>query len=193
MTSPLSQQLARLSVVLACEPDIEGAKLLRHLQRTRADVRHVWPVPASLGENADLVLVEYSRGLSGKFAWVPGEASAALVILVPQAGQFHLEELRKGLPDAVLHRPYQPHAIDAALMLALDHFSYGKRQRLRIARLDENIKALRDIEKAKHFIMIRKSLGENEAYRVLRDMAMERRVTIAELAAKLVDSSDVLT
>ena len=63
----------------------------------------------------------------------------------------------------------------------------------RIARLDENIKAMRDIEEAKHLIMKRKSLSGNEAYRLLRDLAMEKRVTVAEIAEKLVDSSDLLT
>lgn len=192
MGSSLDQQLSRMSIVLACEPDGEGVRLLRHLQRTRATVRQLWPVPKSLGENADVVMVEYGKGLSQRLAWDPGEASAALIVLLPQAGQPDLGDLRQSLPDAVLHRPYQPQAIDVALMLALDHFSYGKRQRTRIARLDENIKALRDIEKAKHVIMKQKSLGENEAYRVLRDMAMERRVTIAEIAEKLVDSSNLL-
>lgn len=192
MASALDQQLSRLTIVLACETDSEGAKLMRHLQRTRATVRHVWPAPRLLGENADVVLVEYAKGLSQRLAWDIGEASAALIVLLPQASQFEIADLRQTLPDAVLHRPYQPQAIDVALMLALDHFSYGKRQRMRINRLDENIKAMRDIEKAKYIIMKQKSLGENEAYRVLRDLAMERRVTIAEIAEKLVDSSALL-
>jgi AmiR/NasT family two-component response regulator len=191
MTTALSEQLSRLTIVLACEMDGEGVKLLRHLQRTRATVRHVWPLPRLLGENADIVLVEYGKGLPQRLAWDPGEASAALVVLLPQSGQFDLGELRRSLPDAVLHRPFQPAAIDVALTLALDHFSYAKRQRLRIARLDENIKALRDIEKAKRIIMTQKSLGENDAYRVLRDMAMERRVTVAELSEKLIDAAGI--
>jgi AmiR/NasT family two-component response regulator len=192
MSSILAEQLSRLTIVLSCELDGEGVRLLRHLQRTRAVVRHVWPLPKSLGENADVVMVEYGKGLAQRLTWDPGEASAALIVLLPQAGQFDLDELRRSLPDAVLHRPYQPHAIDASLMLALDHFSYARRQQLRIARLDENIKALRDIERAKQIIMTQRSLGENEAYRVLRDMAMERRVTVAELAGKLIDSSNLL-
>lgn len=192
MTKTLFDQLSRLTITLACEMDGEGMKLLRHLQRTRASVRHVWPVPASLGENADIVIVEYGKSLPKLLSWDPGEARAALIVLLPQSGQFELAELRRALPDAVLHRPYQPPAIDVALILALDHFSYAKRQRLRITRLDENIKAMRDIERAKQIIMAQKSLGENEAYRLLRDMAMERRITIAQIAEKLVDSSGVL-
>lgn len=191
MSVSLSEQLSRLTVVMACEMDADGVQLLRHLQRTRATVRHVWPLPKTLGENADLVLVDNAKGLAQRLAWDPGEASAALVVLLPQLGRFDLGELRRTLPDAVLHRPFQPAAIDVALSLALDHFSYAKRQRLRIARLDENIKALRDIEKAKRIIMMQKSLGENDAYRVLRDMAMERRVTVAELAEKLIDAAGI--
>jgi AmiR/NasT family two-component response regulator len=193
MVADLAQQLCRLSIVLACELDGEGTRLFRHLQRTRANVRHIWPVPKSLGENSDVVIVEYVRGLSQRLAWDPGEASAALIVLLPQAAQMELGDLRLSLPDAVLHRPYQSQAIDVALMLALDHFSYGKRQRTRIARLDENIKALRDIERAKHVIMRQKLVGENDAYRILRDLAMERRVTVAEIAEKVVDTSSFLT
>ena len=57
------------------------------------------------------------------------------------------------------------------------HFSTHAPQRSGWLRRD----VLRDIEKAKRIIMQQKSLGENDAYRVLRDMAMERRVTVAEL------------
>lgn len=192
MTAIIHRQLSQLDIVLYCEPDAEGRNLLRHLQRTRAAVRHIWPLPEVVGENANVVLVDYVRDLARRLAWVPGEATAALIVLLPQTGQYDIDELRQALPDSVLFRPYHPHAIDVALSLALDHFSYGKRQRMRIARLDENIKALRDIEKAKHVIMTRKSLGENDAYRLLREMAMERRMTIAEIAKKLIDSSDVL-
>jgi AmiR/NasT family two-component response regulator len=193
MNSLLDQQLSRLTIMLACELDGEGMKLMRHLQRTRATVRHVWPTPSPLGGNADVVIVEYAKELSRSVIWDPGEASAALIVLLPQGSQYDLVDLRKSLPDAVLYRPYHAPAIDVALMLALDHFSYGKRQRMRIARLDENIKAMRDIEEAKHLIMKRKSLSGNEAYRLLRDLAMEKRVTVAEIAEKLVDSSDLLT
>lgn len=175
-------------MTVLCAMDGEGQQLFRHLQRTRARVKHIWPVPEAIGENSDIVLCEYQRGIGRKLSWVPGEAKAALILLLPQTGQYDLQEIRAAIPDALLHRPYLPHAIDAALLIALDHFTFSKRQRIRIARLDESIKYLREIERAKHVIMTRQAVGEQEAYRLLRDMAMERRVTVAELAAKVVDS-----
>jgi AmiR/NasT family two-component response regulator len=185
-------QFSRLNITLVCEPGAESMDLIRHLQRTRASVRHVWPVPETVGENTDLVLCEYVRGISRRLAWLPGESKAALILLLPQSGYYELKEVHAALPDAVLYRPYVSHMIDVALTLALDHFGYIRRQRLRIARLDENIKALRDIEKAKHVIMASRKVGENEAYRIMRDIAMERRTTIAAVAEKLVDSSNLL-
>jgi AmiR/NasT family two-component response regulator len=193
LSKAFQQQLSRLNILLVCEPGAEEQSLLRHLQRTRATVRHVWPAPETIGENTDLMIAQYMRGIGQRLSWVPGEAKAAFIILLPQNGQYDLAEVRGALPDSVIYRPFLPHAIDVALMLALDHFSYGKRQRLRISRLDENMRALRDIEKAKHAIMSSQDIGESDAYRVLRDMAMEKRVTIAEVAGRMVDSAETRT
>jgi two-component system, response regulator PdtaR len=102
----------------------------------------------------------------------------------------NLQEIRAACPDAILQRPYLPQAIDVAIVVALDHFSYGKRMRTRVARMEESIRSMRDIERAKQIIMARSKVDEGEAFRVLREMAMTKRVTVAAIAAKLVDSAE---
>ena len=189
--NPISQ-FSRLRMLVVCEADDDGQTLLRHLQRTRAAVRHQWPAPDRIGENTDVLFCEYGPGLGSRLAWMPGEAEAALIILLPQNGRFDFHEVQVACPNAVLHRPYQPPSIDAALMIAHDQFAFFKRQKLRIQRMEENVRAMRDIEKAKQLIMMRDRIGEAEAFRILRDMAMKKRVTVASLASKLVDTSDSL-
>ncbi|CAN5186910.1 hypothetical protein BH10PSE7_BH10PSE7_12380 [soil metagenome] len=185
-------QLAQEKICLVCDTDEEGQALLRHLQRHRAAVTRFWPPQERIGENADIVLCEYFPRMGGRLAWVPGEPCAALIILLPQTGRYDLAEIRAACPDAVLHRPYVAHAIDVSLTVALDHFGYNKRQRLRIARLEENGRAMRDIEKAKQVIMSSKNVGEQEAYRILRDIAMKRRLPVATVAGKFVDAAENL-
>jgi AmiR/NasT family two-component response regulator len=185
------EQLTRMDVTLHCALDGEGQGLLRHLQRTRATVRHHWPAPVRIGEVTDLVLCEYDPDLAQRLAWAPGEPVAALIVLLPQEGRIDLGRLRAACPDAALHRPYQARAIDVALMSALDHFGFGKRMRQRVERMAENIHALRDIERAKHQIMVKNQVSEAKAFQLLRDMAMQRRETVAAIAAKLVDSIDI--
>lgn len=192
MTDQPLVQLSRLNIVVVAEINAESQTLTRHLQRSRAAVRHIWPAPEQIGENADIVLCDYGPGLGRRLAWMPGDPSAALIILMPQNGRFDLKEIRAACPDSVLYRPYQPYAIDTAILMALDHFSFGKRMKARIVRMEENIRAMRDIEKAKHAIMMRENIGEAEAFRLLREKAMQRRVSIASYASKLVDSIDNL-
>lgn len=186
-TRPLDT-FSRLTITLVCEPDEQGQFLMRELQRTRAQVKQRWPVPERVGGETDILVCEYLPDLSGRFAWMPGEASAALIVLLPRAGQYDLRVLQRSLPDAVIHRPFLSHTILTALVIGWDHFSFARRQRSRIARLDENVRSLRDIERAKLIIMAEKNINEYKAFNVLRDMAMERRITIAALSASLVDS-----
>lgn len=189
--NPVSQ-FSRLRLLVVCEADDEGQTLLRHLQRTRAAVRHQWPAPDRIGENADVLFCEYGPGLGSRLAWMPGEAEAALIVLLPHNGRFDFNELQAACPNAVLHRPYLPHAVDAALLVANDQFAFFKRQKSRITRMEENVRAMRDIEKAKQLIMLRDRVSEAEAFRTLRDIAMKKRATIASIASKLVDTSDSL-
>lgn len=193
MSKNPAEQFARLRLTLVCEMDSEGQNLLRHLQRTRAAVRHFWPPPERMGADCDVVLSEMMPGLGRRLSWMPGEPAAALIVLLPPAGHPDLQEMQAACADAALHRPYQSSAIDVALLLALDHFGLAKRQRQRIARMDENIRAMRDIEMAKHAIMAQRHVGEAEAFRILRDMAMQRQATIASVAAKFIDSQPDIT
>lgn len=192
MAAKTPDDFSRLRMTVACAMDAEAQTLLRHLQRTRAVVRHVWPLPEKIGNDADIVLIDCAPGVAQHLDWMPGEAAAALVLLLPQTGRIDLRDIQAACPDAVLHRPYLPQAIDVALAVARDHFGYSKRQRIRISRMEENIRAIRDIEKAKRVIMDRNQVNEEEAFRIMRQMAMERRATIASIAAKLVDSAALL-
>lgn len=184
----MTGHFARLSITLVSELDEQGMLLLRALQRTRARVDHRWPITERIGEQCDLLVCEYMPDLSRRYAWMPGEARAAVILLLPQSGRYELKGLQAAVPDAVIHRPYQDHAIMTAMTIGWDHFTFCRRQRVRIARLDENIRALRDIERAKHRIMEEMKIDEYRAFNVLRTMAMEKRLTIAALSASMVDS-----
>jgi AmiR/NasT family two-component response regulator len=189
----LQDKICRLRISVIAEPTPDIQDLVRHLQRARASPRQVWPYPEGIGDHSDLVFCEYVQGLAKRVSWMPGEAKAALILLLPQNGQFDLKDVADALPDAVLYRPYMPYAIDVAVSIAIDHFGLVNRQRQRIQRLDESIKALRDIEKAKQIIRSKRNVDDGEAYRILREMAMNRRATIATIAERIIDAIELGT
>lgn len=189
---PPGHETESLSVLVAAERDAQVDLLLRELRRLATHVVHLYPVIDQLPAEHDIILADISLPLTEQLPWVPGEASAALILLLPENGRHSLKKLRTCCPDAVLYRPFQPSAIQTSLVLARSQFQFIRRLRSRIARLDENIKAIRDIERAKTIVMDVRRIGEDEAYAYLRSQAMERRMTVASFASHLVDSHQLL-
>jgi AmiR/NasT family two-component response regulator len=186
---PESEQL---SVLVAAERNAQLDLLLRELRRTVSHVVHLFPVTERLPAEHDVIVGDFSTALLDQLPWVPGEATAALILLLPENGLYPLKKVCDCCPDAVLHRPFQPAAIHTSLVLARSQFHFIRRLRSRITRLDENIKAIRDIERAKMIIMDGRRIDEDEAYAYLRSQAMERRTTVASFAAHVVDSHQLL-
>jgi AmiR/NasT family two-component response regulator len=185
-------ELGNLDLIVATRRDEDGELLIRELQRVRAKVRHVWPVPDRLPEDADLIFCDFVPGFADRVPWIPGEPKAALVAVVPLAPPPDLSALRDSAPDAVLHKPFTTYAILASLVLARSQFLYERRLRTRIEKLDENLRAMRAVERAKAILMSSRNLREDEAYNFIRRHAMDRRVSISAVAAAIVDSHDIL-
>ena len=185
-------QIDDLSVSVICEPGPDTELLAREVQRTRARVTRIWPMPPRLPDDHDILVCDYTESLTDALPWSPGEAGSALIVVLPACGIYNYELLTSCSPDAVLHRPFRPHMVKTSLMIARNQFLYFKRLQMRIARLDETLRAARDIERAKHIIMQSRSVSESEAYECLRRSAMDRRVTIATMATAIIDSQVVL-
>jgi AmiR/NasT family two-component response regulator len=189
---PLLTDFSQLDIAVALRRDDDGEFLIRELQRTRARVRHVWPLPDRLPEDADVVFCDLTPGLLERIPWVPGDPTAALVVVMPPAAPPDLDLLKNCAADAVLHRPFAAHAAVTSLALALGTFAYGERLRARIDKLDETLHSIRSVERAKAILMDRDKLREEEAYHFLRRQAMDRHVSISAVAAAIIDSHEIL-
>jgi len=188
----LPSEIGNLDVVVALRRDEDGEFLIRELQRTRARVRHVWPVPEVLPEDTDVIFCELTPGLSERIPWIPGEPRAAIVVTIPLVPPPDLDLLRACAVDAALHRPLTSHAVLVSLVMARTRFTYDQRLRWRIDKLDENLRAIRAVERAKVILMDARKMDEEAAYHFIRRQAMERRVSISAVAAAIVDSHEIL-
>jgi AmiR/NasT family two-component response regulator len=185
-------EFAALDIVAALRNDGEGETLVRELLRTRARVRRLWPLPARLPDDTDVIFCDLVPELRQCLPWVPGQPTAALVVIMPQAQPPDLTLLRHCSPHAVLHHPLTAAAVVTSLALAQAQFLYERRLRQRIDKLDETVRAFRTVERAKAILMQTRSLGEEEAYHFIRRQAMNRRVSISAVATAIVDSHGVL-
>lgn len=184
--------LSSLDIVVASERDEMGDALIRDLEHTRARVRHVWPVPARLPDDTDVVFCDFAPDLASRIPWVPGDPKAALVVILARDSAADLDLLFHCAPDAVLHRPFTGQATLTSLVLARAHFTYERRLRGRIEKLDETLRTIRCVERAKAILISRRKMREDEAYQFMRRQAMSRRVPISTIANTIVDTEELL-
>ncbi len=182
-----------LDVAIIAKRDEEGERLMRELQRLRCNVRHIWPMPPQIPVQFDLVFCTLTEDLPQRIPWIPGEPEAALVVIDCGTGELDLQLIHNCAAHGVLHYPATPRATQTCVALARGHFLYEKRLRGRIDKLDENLRTMRSVERAKSLLIRMKDVTEEEAYNYLRRQAMERRVTIGAVANAIIDSHELLS
>jgi AmiR/NasT family two-component response regulator len=185
-------EISSLEILMAVPRDEDGDLLARELLRTRGSVRRVWPLPSRLSDAVDVMFCELVLALPQCLPWVPGQPTAALVVVTQAVQMPQLKLLRNCAPHAVLHRPFTTGTVLTSLAIARAQFLYEQRLRTRIDKLDETLRAFRSVERAKNILMEKRKLGEEEAYHFMRRKAMSQRVSIGAVAAAIIDSYDIL-
>ncbi|MBT5309176.1 MAG: ANTAR domain-containing protein [Rhodospirillaceae bacterium] len=181
-----------LSVAVITKRDDHGENLIREIQKTRAKVQHIWPIPEEIPTDFDIVFCELVDDLPSRFKGVPGSAHVTFIVVIPANGTMNQKVLENSVPHAVIHLPCIADEVLSAMIVARSHFQYERRLRQRIEKLDDNLRSMKTIERAKVIMMQTKNLNEEEAYKQLRRRAMQRRVTIGALASSIVDSQELL-
>ena len=181
-----------LDILVAVPPDQHGEMLARELSRTRSRVRRIWPLPERLPACADVMFCELTTDLPQCLPWVPGKPLAALVVVTNAIGAPQLKLLRNCAPHAALSRPFTSVTLLTSLAVGRAQFLYEQRLRARIDKLDETLRSFRSVERAKGILMDKRQLDEEEAYHFIRRQAMSQRVSVAAVAAAIIDSNDIL-
>jgi AmiR/NasT family two-component response regulator len=93
----------------------------------------------------------------------------------------------------VLTKPIDPAALLTNLVVARNNSRYQRRLQSKISKLEETLRSVRKVERAKTILMEKRHIDESEAYAYLRDQAMKKRVPIGVIATVVVESNDVLS
>jgi AmiR/NasT family two-component response regulator len=181
-----------ITVAVFTELDEQGNFLIRELQRLHVQVRHAWPMPQILASDAEVIYCEYEPGLAQRLPWVPGDAKSGLVAILPQLKPIDAQALADATPNAILARPFTANAVLASLVLARSQFRYEQRLRSKLDRLDDNLRSMRTVERAKSILMSTRQINSDQAYSFIRGQAMDRRVPVSSIAAAIVSSHELL-
>ena len=185
-------KLDGLTAAVVTSRNEAGDFLIRELQRLRIVAHYILPSAEPLPADADVVFCDYEPNLSRRLPWLTGDGRAALIIILPQTDTVMTDALASATPQAVLARPFTTNAILASLVVARTAFRYEQRLRSKIERLEENLRSMRTVERAKTMLMSSKGYSDEEAYKQIRSQAMARRTSVSTLAAAIVASFELL-
>jgi AmiR/NasT family two-component response regulator len=186
-------ELRNLKVLVLHPRDADGETLIRNLMRIGCQTDWVWPPPPELPAQTEMVIYLIDQQMRTPFHWQASHPAVASVAVVGEGSGNILRALSDCMPQAVLCKPIDSIGLLTNLMLARNNFRYERRLLSKIAKLEETLRSIRKVERAKAILMQKRNIEEPEAYEFLRRQAMRKRVPIGVIATAVIDADEVLT
>jgi AmiR/NasT family two-component response regulator len=183
----------RTARILVLHPrDDDGDALIRQLRRIGCDVRAAWPIPDEVPKDINLVFLLVEHAGPEAFPWTTRSDGPVVIGVVDYESPTTLKALLDWKAHGVVNKPIRPFGIMSSLVLARALGSYHARLEAKINKLEETLRARRDVEKAIRILMELKNIEEGDAYRLLRDQAQAKRLPIGQIAASIVSLHETL-
>ena len=179
--------------VLVIHPrDTESEALMDQLKRIGCNVRGVWPPPAVIPHDIDTVFQLIDSSEETVFPTSSNDHPLTLVAIVDYENPTILKRLLDSNAHGVVNKPIRSFGILSSLVLARSLRGYTRRLEGKVQKLEETLKARRDVDKAVKILVGLKQIGEFEAYELIRQQATQRRQTMAEIAVSIISAQETL-
>lgn len=179
--------------VLVVHPrDAEGDALIDQLKRIGCNVRGMWPPPAELPRDVDTVFHLVETADSPAFALPTLDGGPTFVAIVDYENPTVLKRLLDSNAHGVVNKPIRSFGILSSLVLARSMHGYTKRLEGKVLKLEETLKARRDVDKAVKILVGLKKVSEAEAYELIRQQATQKRLSMAQIATTIINAQELL-
>ena len=179
--------------VLVIHPrDSEGDALIDQLKRIGCNVRGMWPPPSELPRDVDTVFHLVETADTPAFALPNIDAGPTIVAIVDYENPTVLKRLLDSNAHGVVNKPIRSFGILSSLVLARSLHGYSKRLESKVTKLEETLKARRDVDKAVKILVALKKIPEAEAYELIRTQATQKRLSMAQIATTIIGAQELL-
>ena len=188
----LYEDLRSISVVVVYPPGEDRDVLLEQIKRIGCRLTIVWPFPPTPPVEADVVMFQVSQELEGSSGWRATEVSSTLIALSDYESPTNLKLLLDTHAHGVITRPFRSSGILSTLVLARSAQGFQGRLQSKVRKLEETIKARRQIEKALRVLMDDQGMNEQQAYEHMRSRATSLRLTVAEVSSMIIEAQEAM-
>lgn len=193
-TPPQLKELRTLKIAVIHPDDGDGRLLTQQLQRIGCLVQAFWPSMQALPEGIDVAFVAVRPEiLDLQFDWTKREDAPTVIAVVNYENPTIVEAVLELGATAVLPSPIRSFGLLSALVVAREAHKENRSLCRRLRKVEAKLLGVRHIADAKAILMKTHGLSETEAYDLIRDQAMSKRVTTEEVASAIVHASEVLS
>lgn len=194
LTPEFLKQLRSLRVAVLHPKDADGEVLIQQLQRIGCQVQTFWPPAAELPESFDLVFCAVAPDEAEiDFAWAHAEQPPAVIAIVAYENPTIFDVMLRLGATGVLTTPIRATGILSSLVLTVGLNQEVQGLRKRIARLEQKVLSVNQINDAKAILTRTRGVDDTEAYRIIREQAMSKRVAIEEIARAIINANAILS
>ena len=185
----------RTSRVMVFHPkDADGEMLAQQLQRIGCQVLTMWPPLPELPDTVDVVFCAVRPDHAAlRCAWMGTEPSVPLIAIINYENPTVVDAALRMGALAVLVSPVRSAGILSSLAMAKHAFADLREWRRRAARLEQKLQSANQISEAKAILVRTRKVSDSEAYRVIREQAMTKRVATEEIARAIIHADGILS
>jgi AmiR/NasT family two-component response regulator len=192
-TTQLLRDLRTLRVIVFHPNDQDGQDIIRQLQRIGCQVQAFWPPAERLPEDADLVFLAVRPETAAlNLPWINSAQKPPLIAVVDYENPTTIEAMLKFSVNGVVASPVKSFGLLSAIVVARQIAAREAEQSKQIERLDQRLAGIRRLTKAKTILMEQRGINEEQAYEIIREQAMAKRVTTEEIANAIIHANEIL-
>ena len=143
----------------------------------------------------DVVIVDSespSRDTLENLAVVSSNSPRPVVVFSEDASQAPMQQALRAGVSAYVIAGLQPQRLTPVLQVAIARFEQDRALREQLGEAQAQLSERKTIERAKGILMDEVGLSEEQAFRHLRKLAMDRGQRIAQVAERIVEARDLL-
>ena len=192
-TSRLLRELRSLRVLVFHPDDQDGQELIGQLGRIGCQVKAFWPPLDKLTEEADLIFFAMRPEiLSMDLPWLRKEGLPPMIPVVNYENPVIVEAVLQLNAYGVIASPVKASGLLTAIAVAVNQAEKTRTREKYVGRLEQRLTAQRKLAKAKAILMHTRNMSEEEAYNLIRNRAMTKRMTTEEIADAVIKANEIL-
>ena len=193
-TPDLLRNLRNLRVLVFHPQDADGDMLIQQLQRIGCQVMSLWPPLPELPETVDAVFCAVRPDHDAfKCMWMGGEPQIPVIAVINYENPTIVDAVLHMGARAVITCPVRSSGILSSLALAIQLTEESRGNRKRMERLEQKLLSANQVSQAKVILMRTRSIGDADAYKIIREQAMSKRVSTEEIARAIIHADGILS